>query len=131
MAAVSSRDRDAFDIAQPRSGEDMVDRRRGPPERIARRQLQIASRRGRAAAHRRHIHCRRPAGWNFVSACLTGDESRFRQTRNPENDGAQVAIIGAGPSGLLQGQLLHNHGIDNVIREHRTGSVCLALFVPD
>jgi p-hydroxybenzoate 3-monooxygenase len=32
----------------------------------------------------------------------------------------QVAIIGAGPSGLLLGQLLHNHGIANVILEHRT-----------
>src|SRR5947209_2279386 len=29
----------------------------------------------------------------------------------------QVAIIGAGPSGLLLGQLLHNAGIDNVILE--------------
>ncbi|RZU00725.1 p-hydroxybenzoate 3-monooxygenase [Rivibacter subsaxonicus] len=29
----------------------------------------------------------------------------------------QVAIIGAGPSGLLLGQLLHRHGIDNVIVE--------------
>ncbi|MDT1852981.1 FAD-dependent monooxygenase, partial [Acinetobacter baumannii] len=29
----------------------------------------------------------------------------------------QVAIIGAGPSGLLLGQLLHKHGIDNIILE--------------
>jgi p-hydroxybenzoate 3-monooxygenase len=29
----------------------------------------------------------------------------------------QVAIIGAGPSGLLLGQLLHKHGIDNIIIE--------------
>ena len=27
----------------------------------------------------------------------------------------QVAIIGAGPSGLLLGQLLHKYGIDNVV----------------
>ena len=27
----------------------------------------------------------------------------------------QVAIIGAGPSGLLLGQLLYQNGIDNVI----------------
>ena len=27
----------------------------------------------------------------------------------------QVAIVGAGPSGLLLGQLLHKAGIDNVI----------------
>lgn len=32
----------------------------------------------------------------------------------------QVAIIGAGPSGLLLGQLLHNAGISNVIVERQT-----------
>jgi len=32
----------------------------------------------------------------------------------------QVAIIGAGPSGLLLGQLLHNAGIDNIIIERVT-----------
>lgn len=32
----------------------------------------------------------------------------------------QVAIIGAGPSGLLLGQLLHRCGIDNIILERRT-----------
>ena len=31
----------------------------------------------------------------------------------------QVAIIGAGPSGLLLGQLLNVHGIDNVIVERQ------------
>ena len=29
----------------------------------------------------------------------------------------QVAIVGAGPSGLLLGQLLHKAGIDNVVLE--------------
>jgi p-hydroxybenzoate 3-monooxygenase len=33
----------------------------------------------------------------------------------------QVAIIGAGPSGLLLGQLLHKAGVDNVILERQTG----------
>src|SRR4029079_4739949 len=33
----------------------------------------------------------------------------------------QVAIIGAGPAGLLLGQLLQKHGIDNVILERHTG----------
>jgi len=33
----------------------------------------------------------------------------------------QVAIIGAGPSGLLLGQLLHKAGIDTVILERQTG----------
>ena len=33
----------------------------------------------------------------------------------------QVAIIGAGPSGLLLGQLLHKAGIDAVILERQTG----------
>jgi p-hydroxybenzoate 3-monooxygenase len=37
----------------------------------------------------------------------------------------QVAIIGAGPSGLLLGQLLHKHGIDNVILERQTGEYVL------
>ena len=33
----------------------------------------------------------------------------------------QVAIIGAGPSGLLLGQLLHKAGIDAIILERQTG----------
>jgi p-hydroxybenzoate 3-monooxygenase len=33
----------------------------------------------------------------------------------------QVAIIGAGPAGLLLGQLLHKQGIDNIILERHTG----------
>jgi p-hydroxybenzoate 3-monooxygenase len=38
----------------------------------------------------------------------------------------QVAIIGAGPSGLLLGQLLYNHGIANVILEQRSGEYVLS-----
>jgi p-hydroxybenzoate 3-monooxygenase len=37
----------------------------------------------------------------------------------------QVAIIGAGPAGLLLGQLLHKHGIDNVVLERHTGEYVL------
>jgi p-hydroxybenzoate 3-monooxygenase len=37
----------------------------------------------------------------------------------------QVAIIGAGPSGLLLGQLLHRAGIDTVILERQTGDYVL------
>ncbi|HVO88852.1 MAG TPA: 4-hydroxybenzoate 3-monooxygenase [Casimicrobiaceae bacterium] len=37
----------------------------------------------------------------------------------------QVAIIGAGPSGLLLGQLLHRAGIDNVIVERQSGEYVL------
>jgi p-hydroxybenzoate 3-monooxygenase len=37
----------------------------------------------------------------------------------------QVVIIGAGPAGLLLGQLLHRHGIDNVILERQTGAYVL------
>ncbi|GAB3677211.1 4-hydroxybenzoate 3-monooxygenase [Salinisphaera aquimarina] len=37
----------------------------------------------------------------------------------------QVAIIGAGPSGLLLGQLLARSGIDNVILERRSGEYVL------
>ena len=37
----------------------------------------------------------------------------------------QVGIIGAGPAGLLLGQLLHRAGIDNVILERRSGDYVL------
>ena len=37
----------------------------------------------------------------------------------------QVAIIGAGPSGLLLGQLLHRAGIDNVIIERQSAAYVL------
>lgn len=38
----------------------------------------------------------------------------------------QVAIIGAGPSGLLLGQLLHNAGIDTLILERQTPEYVLS-----
>jgi p-hydroxybenzoate 3-monooxygenase len=38
----------------------------------------------------------------------------------------QVAIIGAGPAGLLLGQLLHLHGIDNVILERKSPDYVLS-----
>ncbi len=38
----------------------------------------------------------------------------------------QVAIIGAGPAGLLLGQLLHKNGIDNIIVERHTGEHILS-----
>jgi p-hydroxybenzoate 3-monooxygenase len=38
----------------------------------------------------------------------------------------QVAIIGAGPAGLLLGQLLHKAGIDNVVLERQTADYVLA-----
>lgn len=37
----------------------------------------------------------------------------------------QVAIIGAGPSGLLLGQILARNGIDNIILERQTGDYVL------
>jgi p-hydroxybenzoate 3-monooxygenase len=37
----------------------------------------------------------------------------------------KVAIIGAGPAGLLLGQLLHAYGIDNVMLERHTGEYVL------
>jgi p-hydroxybenzoate 3-monooxygenase len=37
----------------------------------------------------------------------------------------QVAIVGAGPSGLLLGQLLHKAGIDNIVLERHTGDYVL------
>jgi len=38
----------------------------------------------------------------------------------------KVAIIGAGPAGLLLGQLLHTYGIDNVILERQTPDYVLS-----
>jgi p-hydroxybenzoate 3-monooxygenase len=38
----------------------------------------------------------------------------------------QVAIIGAGPAGLLLGQLLAKHGVDNIILERHTGHYVLS-----
>jgi p-hydroxybenzoate 3-monooxygenase len=38
----------------------------------------------------------------------------------------QVAIVGAGPSGLLLGALLHRHGIDNVVIEQRSPDYVLS-----
>jgi p-hydroxybenzoate 3-monooxygenase len=38
----------------------------------------------------------------------------------------KVAIIGAGPAGLLLGQLLHTCGIDNIILERRDRDYVLA-----
>jgi p-hydroxybenzoate 3-monooxygenase len=37
----------------------------------------------------------------------------------------QVAIIGAGPAGLLLGQLLHKHGVDNIILERQSADYVL------
>jgi p-hydroxybenzoate 3-monooxygenase len=42
----------------------------------------------------------------------------------------QVAIVGAGPSGLLLGQLLHKAGIDAVIVERVSGDYVLAASAP-
>ncbi|MDO4969752.1 MAG: FAD-dependent monooxygenase, partial [Comamonadaceae bacterium] len=36
-----------------------------------------------------------------------------------------VVIVGAGPAGLLLGQLLHKAGIDNIILEQRSGDYVL------
>ena len=45
---------------------------------------------------------------------------------SPHSSRTQVAIIGAGPAGLLLGQLLHEAGIDNVILEQRSADYVLS-----
>ena len=42
----------------------------------------------------------------------------------------QVAIVGAGPAGLLLGALLHRAGIDNVIIEQRSADYVLGRIRP-
>jgi len=37
----------------------------------------------------------------------------------------QVVIVGAGPSGLLLGALLHKAGIDNIVVERQSGDYVL------
>jgi p-hydroxybenzoate 3-monooxygenase len=37
----------------------------------------------------------------------------------------KIAIIGAGPAGLLLGQLLHRYGVDNIVLERHTGEYVL------
>jgi p-hydroxybenzoate 3-monooxygenase len=44
-------------------------------------------------------------------------------------DRTQVAIIGAGPSGLLLGQLLHKAGIAAIILERQTSDHVLGRYV--
>jgi p-hydroxybenzoate 3-monooxygenase len=60
---------------------------------------------------------RLPYGWSQLSELLTGVNMNKIKT--------QVAIIGAGPSGLLLGQLLARQGIDNIIVERVSGEYVL------
>ncbi|MFC5662612.1 4-hydroxybenzoate 3-monooxygenase [Kitasatospora misakiensis] len=45
------------------------------------------------------------------------DRQNFSETDNPADRTAQVVILGAGPAGLLLGNLLHRAGIDCVVLE--------------
>ena len=51
---------------------------------------------------------------------------RGSASSSPGRARTQVAIVGAGPSGLLLGQLLHEAGIDNVILEQRSPDYVLS-----
>jgi p-hydroxybenzoate 3-monooxygenase len=55
--------------------------------------------------------------------CVTVTREEAAKMKIPAR--TQVAIIGAGPSGLLLGQLLHRAGIDNVVLERHTGDYVL------
>ena len=62
--------------------------------------------------------------------CGDGRKHRTYRTSNLQDSGEQVlrtkvAIIGAGPAGLLLGQLLHAYGIDNFILERQTSDYVL------
>jgi len=61
-------------------------------------------------------HCKRTTR-RGVNRIRERDEGKLR---------TKVAIIGAGPAGLLLGQLLHLYGIDNVILERQTGDYVLS-----
>jgi cation diffusion facilitator CzcD-associated flavoprotein CzcO len=50
--------------------------------------------------------------------------------KNNENPETQVAIIGAGPSGLLLGQWLHNAGIDPSFSNVRARTMCSGESAP-
>jgi p-hydroxybenzoate 3-monooxygenase len=64
-----------------------------------------------------------------LQACDIARGGRLRpKPQKPPGDQAlrtKVAIIGAGPAGLLLGQLLRSYGIDNVILERHTGEYVL------
>src|SRR5437764_12378878 len=52
--------------------------------------------------------------------------SRTLQSLREQALRTRIAIIGAGPAGMLLGQLLHRHGIDNVILERKDRDYVLA-----
>src|SRR5580704_10206367 len=49
-----------------------------------------------------------------------------RRSRAEQAMRTQVVIVGAGPSGLLLGQLLGRHGISNIILEQRSAEYVLS-----
>src|SRR5580698_4640979 len=55
------------------------------------------------------------------SLCRLHRRSRAEQVMR-----TQVVIIGAGPSGLLLGQLLGKHGISNIVLEQRSAEYVLS-----
>jgi p-hydroxybenzoate 3-monooxygenase len=60
-------------------------------------------------------------GWTFDQPL----PAEIDTTREPTLR-TQVAIIGAGPAGLLLGQLLHSYGVENVILERKDPAYVLA-----
>jgi p-hydroxybenzoate 3-monooxygenase len=65
--------------------------------------------------------CKRLHGLSIAAARLSAYAGELNFTFARHIMRTQVAIIGAGPSGLLLGQLLHKAGIDNIILERQTG----------
>jgi p-hydroxybenzoate 3-monooxygenase len=60
--------------------------------------------------------------WRHFCSAWSYAQSTSRETSMR----TQVAIIGAGPSGLLLGQLLHKAGIDTIILERQSGDYVLS-----
>jgi len=80
-----------------------------------------------ARSSRNRSHHRTQAAWRVFRGRSAGPTLGGSDTPSKNNPmkKTQVAIIGAGPAGMLLGQLLHKAGIDNVIVERQSADYVL------